>query len=364
MRIKLCILIVSILVLVSCSSKNVVSEDSMKDIDLRDYLPKTTGTVITNSTYGPNGDEVSRQNVTVKSVEDYKDKVRVYTNSCTFMKNKPNPNEPICVDAGLESNKHVYMSKAGEMLINTEYVEWKDKSAEIKYKISGVSKTIQTPYATFKDCIEITMFYDKTTFIIYYAKDIGEVKKYMLNDKKEKVLFTQVTDYKKATTNENPNTSNKESSSDSQKDGNISSTPKKDESENKTDFVYHSKDFGFSLTFPIEWKNHLSVEKKESISGEKPTFIFSYKFNSRLVSPIVTIIREKNEGDTTELINANKESGVYYLDESKKYIYFYSTPMDPLEEFTFPENGEALSQLQKMITEDIPNIAQTFRADK
>lgn len=359
-------LILIALLLTACDSKNVVTKEQVKEINVKDYIPQSVGTIITISTYKPeNGKEGIKQIDKVTNVEKSGEWNRVYKDRCSYFDDKSI--DPVCVDSGVEATNKVLMSKAGDMEINTDYIQWQIKSKEFQFWVSGTKKKISTPAGDFEDCIEITQQNkdSDTKFLHYYAKGIGKIQTYMLEGSKKR-LISELTDIEipkksneKNTSAQNNEVNKKEENEPTNTQAEI--TTKHPSSENEP---YSNGKYGFEIDLPEHWKQHISIRKEQPAQDKEESFTLVYDLGKGLSSPIVTILKETNVGDITETINKNKEVGMYFLDQSPEYLYFFITPMDPSAELMRPGNEKQLSDLQKIISEEVPNVMQSFKLKK
>ncbi|GAB6548894.1 hypothetical protein bcgnr5378_08510 [Bacillus cereus] len=358
------ILITSILA--ACDSKHVVTEDQVKEINIKDYIPNTVGTTITISSYKPEDGKARIKHIEkVTNIESIEGRKRVYNEQCSYF--DENSIEPVCVKSGIEASEKVLMSKAGDMEINTEYLEWQTKSKDFQYWISRIKQKIATPVGAYDDCIEVTEQKKDSNikFLHYYAKGIGKIQTYMIEGSK-KTLVSELTKL------EIPKkiSSKTDYTHKSEENKNVDVANESAQKENKTkqsltiNEPYYNGKYGFEIELPDDWKDHLSIRIGQLGPDKKESYTLVYEFEKGLISPIVTILKEKNEGDLTETINKTKEQGLYFLDQSPDFLFFFITPMDPSAEFMKPENEQQLNKLQKIITEEVPHVMKSFKLKK
>ncbi|WP_336770110.1 hypothetical protein [Bacillus bombysepticus] len=363
---KRIVLILVTLLLAACDSKHVVTEEQVKEINIKDYIPNTVGTTITISSYKPkDGKEGIRQVEKVTNIESTEGRKRVYNERCSYFDD--NSIEPVCVESGVEASDKVLMSKAGDMEINTEFLEWQTKSKEIQNWISGTEKKIATPAGTYDDCIEVTEQKKDSNikFLHYYAKGIGKIQTYVIEGSK-KTLFSELTKIetpkRTSAKNESVHKSGENKSADAENKTTEAEVMNKVSLTN--DEPYLNGKYGFEIQLPEDWNTHISIRTEPLGPDKKESYTLVYNFEKGLSSPIVTILKEKNKGDITAVINKNKELGMYFLDQSLDHLFFFITPMDPSADFLKPENDQQLNKLQKIITEEVPNVMQTFKLKK
>lgn len=359
-------IILIMFLLTACDSKNVVTKEQVEGINVKEYLPQTVGTTITTSSYKPeNGKEGIKQVDKVTKIETSGERKKFYIDRCTYFVDTSI--DPVCINFGDEATNKVLMSSPGEMEINTDYIQWQLKSKEFSYWISGTKKKVSTPAGDFEDCIEVTQKNNKSgiKFLFYYAKGIGKIQTYMLDGSK-KTLFSELTKIEAPKNGNTSHTSAPNNNVNNKEDNETANTQSESTTKRPSsqDEPYSNGKYGFEIDLPEQWKQHISVRKGQSEQNKEESITLVYDLGKGLSSPIVTILKEKNEGDITETINKNKELGMYFLDQSPKYLYFFITPMDPSAELTQPENAKQLSDLQKVITEEVPNVMQSFKLKK
>ncbi|GAB6431522.1 hypothetical protein bcgnr5372_46520 [Bacillus luti] len=358
------ILITSLLA--ACNSKHVVTEDQVKEINIKDYISNTVGTTITISSYKPEDGKVGIKHIEkVTNIESTEGRKRVYNEQCSYFDDKSI--DPVCVKGGVEASEKVLMSKAGDMEINTGHLEWQTKSKDFQYWISGTKKKIATPVGTYEECIEVTEKKKDSNikFLHYYAKGIGKIQTYMVEGSKKTLVseLTKIEIPKKIS-------SKKDSAHMSEENKNADVVNESAQKEKATkqpltiNEPFYNGKYGFENELPDDWEDHLSIRTGQLGPDKKESYTLVYEFEKGLSSPIVTILKEKNEGDLTENINKNKEQGLYFLDQSPDFVFFFITPMDPSAEFMKPENEQQLNKLQKIITEEVPHVMQSFKLKK
>ncbi|KZD71162.1 hypothetical protein [Bacillus cereus] len=363
---KRIVLILITSLLAACDSRHVVTEDQVKEINIKDYIPNTVGTTITINSYKPEDGKVGIKHIEkVTNIDSVDRRKRVSNEQCSYFDDKSI--DPVCVNGGVEASEKVLMSKAGDMEINTEYLEWQTKSKDFKYWISGTKKKIATPVGNYKDCIEVTeeKIDSNTKFLHYYAKGIGKIQTYMIEGSKKtlvseltKIEIPKIISTKKDSAYKSEENKNSEVVNESaQKEG----TTKQPVTINEP---YYNGKYGFEIEIPDDWEGHLSILTEQLGPDKIESYTLVYEFEKGLSSPIVTILKEKNEGDLTETINKNKEQGLYFLDQSPEFLFFFVTPMDPSVEFTKPENEQQLNKLIKIIAEEVPDVMQSFKLKK
>ncbi|SET20360.1 hypothetical protein [Paenibacillus sp. NFR01] len=137
----------------------------------------------------------------------------------------------------------------------------------------------------------------------------------------------------------------------------------------RTKFVYRNEKYKFSLTLPDWWKPYIVIKTAANPDSESIyDVMFLFKYKGKTYGDVLTLSVFRMP--LAKWIEEGYDESPYIrLAHRKGLIFAYSTPEEPPAEFlnesgddfNYEQYGEQLKLMSRMVNEDAPEIAKTFK---
>lgn len=131
--------------------------------------------------------------------------------------------------------------------------------------------------------------------------------------------------------------------------------------------LYADIKHGFSLRIPDWWERYLVIRRNVKFQDTVYAVSFQFKYRGKVYTEVMDVLVYRM--DLRRWHEVYDDSPIVYMGHRDGLVFAYAVPSEPPEEFLNESKddydevkyGTQLRLLRRMINEDVPRIARTFK---